>query len=469
MKKLIKSLILLLIPMLLTAQAQEGTLLGHWTDSTLVGSSDYSNRFNEVWSVAVNGHEYGIIGSTKGTHFIDVTDPANLFEKAFVPGRVQGPVVVHRDYKTYKNYIYAVCDEGESSLQIIDYSFLPDSVSVVYNSDEVLRRAHNIFIDTMKAKLYALSYRAPNNLGGYGGMGVIDISDPIHPTLIGKFNNVGAFQFGHIHDAYVRNDTAYLNAGNDGFAVADFSDTENPVLLGTMTHYIGQGYDHSGWLSADGHYYFLADENHGKPLKTVDVSDFEDIKVVNTFDIGGLPQSIPHNQMIACNYLYVSYYYDGVQVFDISDPTDVKRVLYYDTSSWPYDNNYRGAWGVNPWLPSGNILVSDMQEGLFVIEGLGDNCFGPVSKTTSILKQKFDVSLAPQPATDKLQVNISGELSNQGTLIRVYDLNQKLILSQIVDSQNVELDIPTVLANGLYIAQIQQGSAIVSKKVLIQH
>ena len=127
--KHILTLVLLSLPVLLSAQAQQATLLGHWRDPSIPGSDAYDNAFNEVWSVAVKGHEYGIIGSTLGTHFIDVTNPAQPFQAAFVPGKAQGVGIIHRDYKTYKHYIYGVCDEGNSSLQIMDFSTLPDSVA----------------------------------------------------------------------------------------------------------------------------------------------------------------------------------------------------------------------------------------------------------------------------------------------------------------------------------------------------
>ncbi|MBK9258031.1 MAG: hypothetical protein IPM42_21485 [Saprospiraceae bacterium] len=44
-------------------------------------------------------------------------------------------------------------------------------------------------------------------------------------------------------------------------------------------------------------------------------------------------------------------------------------VAYYDTepSNTNYNQNYAGAWGVYPYLPSGSILASDIQNGLFVL------------------------------------------------------------------------------------------------------
>lgn len=469
LKKIMTPMLLSLLPALLSAQATQATLLGHWTDTTVVGSSAFNNRFNEIWSVAVNGHEYAIIGSTMGTHFIDVTDPANLFQADFIPGTYQGAAVIHRDYKTYKHYIYGVCDEGNSSLQVMDVSTLPDSVHLVSNSMEIMHGAHNISIDTSRGILYAWVFRSYTY--GDGGMAVISLSDPEHPLFIKRFNNIEAFSFNHIHDGFVRNDTAYLDAGYNGFGVADFSDPVNPKILGTMTNYANQGYNHSGWLSEDGHYYYMADETHGSPLKTVDVHDLEDIKVIDTYDANSSPTEIPHNPLLACNYLYVSYYYDGLQVFDVTDPAHVVRVSYYDTCTLPDGNDYAGAWGVNPFLPSGNILISDMQNGLFVFQALIDGCIvvGPSSPTHEAVTSNVALKVTPQPATDHLQVHVDGMGNFRNATVELFDMSMRTVLTQHVDNQDFDLNIPADLTNGMYFLRLHSEAGVRVVKVLVQH
>ena len=138
-------------------------LLFNWDDPNLIGSSMYDNTYNECWGFEINGYEIAVIGSTAGTHFFDITDPHNSTEVAFVAGAYTGSGVIHRDYHDYNKYLYAVCDEGNSStLQIIDISELPNNVSVVYDSDSLFQRAHNIFIDTASAKLYACAVKHIN-------------------------------------------------------------------------------------------------------------------------------------------------------------------------------------------------------------------------------------------------------------------------------------------------------------------
>ena len=56
----------------------------------------------------VNNREFGIIGTTAGTHFFDVTDPANSTQVAFVEGGYTGGGVIHRDYHDFAGYLYMV-------------------------------------------------------------------------------------------------------------------------------------------------------------------------------------------------------------------------------------------------------------------------------------------------------------------------------------------------------------------------
>ena len=150
MKRLL--LLCALLPFVVSAQnSLNTTLLYHWMDSTIIGTTLYDNAYNEVWGMAYNNKEFAVIGSTDGTHIFDVTDPVASTQVAYIPGAAQGAAIVHRDYHDYQNYLYAVCDEGPSSLQIMDLSFLPDSVSVIYDDDSLITRSHNIFIVTAYA------------------------------------------------------------------------------------------------------------------------------------------------------------------------------------------------------------------------------------------------------------------------------------------------------------------------------
>ena len=413
-------------------------LLFHWEDSTLVGSSAYDNTYNECWGFKINETEIAVIGSTEGTHFFDVTDPQNSTEVAFVAGSYTGSGVIHRDFHDYNGYLYVVCDEGSTStLQIMDISNLPNSVSTVYDSDSLFQKAHNIFIDTATAKLYVCAVKH-NNPSSFKAMEIYSLSNPILPNLIYTYDEVG-----HVHDAYVLNDTAYLNCGNDGFRIVDFHYLDlpggmAPTELATLTSYPDAGYNHSGWLSDDGNTYAMQDENHGYDVKLLDVSDFNNISVISTFNSGMNAQCMAHNGIIKGDLLYLAYYHDGLRIFDISDPSTPTQVSNYDTYSPSSYNSYKGAWGVYPNLPSGNIIVSDMQSGLYIL-----NCNIPVNSIENI---NSNFKIYPNPTKDYFNVN------TQAYRIEIYDISGRKIMEKTIFTEHKIYR--ENISNGLYIYRL---------------
>lgn len=450
MKKIL--FFLCVISYILQAQVSHNVnLLYNWQDSTLVGSAAFNNIYNEVWGVVINNREYAIIGSTAGTHIFDVSDPINSYEAAFVECEVPDTQIIHRDYHDYNGYLYIVADEGfDSKLKIVDMNYLPDSISVVYSSNALFRRAHNIFIDSSTAKMYACGT-------DYTFMDIYSLDNPVNPVFIFTFDDLNdpqsQFNNGYIHDVYVKNDIAYLNAANNGFFIVDFSETTSPEILGSLTQYPYKGYNHSGWLSEDGNSYFFADENHGYLMKSVDVSDFSNITVVDTFNSAANTQSMAHNLIVKDNYLYVSHYHDGLQIFDISNPSNVIQVAYYKTYQ-PNDYlSYRGAWGVYPLLPSGNILVSDMQYGLFVLQ----------AQSLNIQSQNDnDLYVYPNPFTHHINLNTD---KNGVKKVKVYNVSGELVISKVFVDQKIVLNTSN-LEKGIYFLQLYENSIIKTEKII---
>ncbi|MBT4478800.1 MAG: choice-of-anchor B family protein [Flavobacteriales bacterium] len=431
MKNLILTLTTCFLSILSFSQLNS-TLLFHWNDTTIIGSAAYDNAYNECWGFEVNNTEIAVIGSTEGTHFFNVTDPQNSTEVAFVAGAYTGSGVVHRDYHDYQGYLYIVCDEGwsTSTLQIVDISNLPTSVNVVYDSDSLFNTSHNIFIDTATSKLYACASNS--------AMDIYSLDTPTLPNLIYSYTDVG-----HVHDAYVRNDTAYLNCGNDGFRIIDFHylDLGGGMAwdeLASFTSYPDAGYNHSGWLSDDGTIYAMQDENHGYDVKIMDVSDLNNITVLSTLNSGENAQSMAHNGIIKGDFLYLAYYHDGLRVFDISDPSNPIQICNYDTYSPSSYNSYKGAWGVYPYLPSGNIIVSDMQSGLYVLD-----CTVPVNSVKNINQ---NLNIYPNPAKDYFNVN------KDAKRIEIYDISGRKITQKIIEIEHKFYREDIV--NGLYIYRL---------------
>ncbi len=326
-------------------------LLDNWDQSGL--------SYNDVWGyVDGSGNEYAILGSRSKIHFFEITasNTLSLIDE-FTPGATS----TWRDFKTYGNFAYA-CTEGNEGLLVYDLNNLPSSVTLAQQITSEFTRAHNIYIDEAEGKLYVVGSNTQSN-----GLIIYDVTTS-PPTHLASVPLPGG---GYVHDIYVRNDTAYASHGWNGFYIWDVSNPSSPNFLASYT---GEpGYNHSSWVTPDGNTAFYAREvGTGLPMTALDISNYNDIEVVSNFQFPLLaPNSTdntPHNPYLVGDYLYTSYYEDGIEVFDVSDPANVTLAGYYDTypSNTQY-NGYNGCWGTYPFLPSGRILGSDGVNGLFLL------------------------------------------------------------------------------------------------------
>jgi choice-of-anchor B domain-containing protein len=328
------------------------TLLDNWDQSGL--------SYNDVWGyVDGSGTEYAILGSRSKIHFFEITtnNTLSLIDE-FTPGATS----TWRDFKTYGDYAYA-CTEGNEGLLVYDLSNLPTSVTLAHQITTNFTRAHNIYIDEEEGKLYVVGSNTQSN-----GLIIYDVTTS-PPTHLASVPLPGG---GYVHDIYVRNDTAYASHGWNGFYIWDVATPSSPNFLASYT---GEpGYNHSSWVTPDGNTAFYAREvGTGLPMTALDISDYNNLEVTSNFQFPLLAptytDNTPHNPFLVGNYLYTSYYEDGIEVFDVSDPANVTLAAYYDTypSNTQY-NGYNGCWGTYPFLPSGKILGSDGVNGLFLLE-----------------------------------------------------------------------------------------------------
>lgn len=338
------------------------TLLDNWHQDSLIHNTTnvrYSDCYGFVWQ----GREYAVIGSTEGTHVFELSDSNTFIPRGFVKGRFSNTSVYHRDYATYQHYLYAVSDEGVSDLQIIDYQYLPDSIHLAATDSVLFGRVHNVFIDTLQAKLYSCIHRSTVNTQTIASpMKIFSLADPLQLTELWS----GPDDVVEVHDIYVRNGKSILNCGFDGLRVYDFTNTNNPQYLDSKTFYADQGYNHQGWLSPDGKTYVFADETNGMRVKKCSFNGSL-ITIKQFFGTNYANGSVPHNIMITDTFAFVAYYNEGLRIFDLrySPPLEI---AHYDT--YPEVDPYKldGDWGVYSLFPSQRILAADRQHGLFMLQ-----------------------------------------------------------------------------------------------------
>ena len=339
--------------------AQNINLIYNWDVDTL---PHFGVTYSDIWGyTACDGREYAIIGSIQRIHFFDITDDNNIRE---IANFKTGSNSIWRDFKTYGTRVYAVADQGNEGLLIYDMSHTPDTIIQTNQINTVFQKTHNIYIDVTNGRLYVAGSNTHGN-----ALIVFDLTeDPDHPILLGSVDlAVG----GYVHDVFVRDNIAYCSHGNHGFFVWDFNDPTAPQVIASVATL---GYNHSSWVTDNNQYAIYAEEvPRGIPLGIIDLKNMRnnDIEVIANFKEPLLApthlDNTPHNPFVRGNHVIVSYYEDGVVVFDISDIQNPQRVAYYDTN--PNNTSYHGTasnWGVYPFFPSGKIVASDTDNGLFV-------------------------------------------------------------------------------------------------------
>ena len=319
-------------------------------------NSDVSNLWgytdelgNEYALVGVNGSGGGNPGGISVVSLADPTDPQEIF---FFPG----PTSIWREVKVWGDYAYVTTEAADGELTIVDLSPLPQSTSlnaIVWDAPS-WSTSHSLFIDE-NGRLYIHGANTGN-----GGVIMYDLTqDPMDPVLVGAYDPF------YCHDSFARGDTLYAAHIYDGFfTMVDVSDPAAPVLLGT--HATPNEFTHNTWLDDSGHYLFTTDERTNAYVAAYDVSDPTDITEVDRLRSDNGSGAIPHNTYWLNGYAVTSYYTYGVSIYDVSDPHNMIEVGSYDTSPFTGDG-FHGAWGVYPYLPSGRLIISDIEQGLIVL------------------------------------------------------------------------------------------------------
>jgi len=320
----------------------------------------YNTKGSAIWGyTAPDNREYALMGLYTGLSIVDVTNPDNPVEVF----NVLCPESNWREMKTLNQHAY-ITNESDSGLLIIDLTLLPDSITTKYwrADSSMLETAHTIFIDE-NGIMYLNGFNKADNTRPVEQRGVLiaDLNtDPMNPVQLGVYDDA------YVHDCFVRGDTLWTSEIYNGwFAAINITDKANPVILNTNE--TPNRFTHNTWLSDDGNYLFTTDEISGANITSYDVSDLSNIKELDRYRSSYSSGIIPHNTHVLNNYIVNSCYKDGVTIVDVTRPDNMVEVGRFDTSPFLSEDGFAGCWGVYPYFPSGTIIASDMEEGLFVL------------------------------------------------------------------------------------------------------
>ncbi len=315
-----------------------------------------------------------------------------------------------RYFKTHGRYYYVQCfqfspgsPDADLGAIVFDVTGLPDTSKVKevarIHAPDAPGGFHNIYtykhsdgrvllFTSTSAKPYAQIFDMDKLLAGAPNQGLVGrITNPDRLAQ-NDHSIVGSF-----HDYWVGYDPAthqdkFYGAGRGGYFIFDVSKPEQPKLITSITGVMGVLSGHTITPSPDGRYAVTETEYQYAPLRLFDLKPGLDGKAATISQpIGAWTadwHDLPHNHEVRWPYVFVSAYEDGLQVFNMMDPTDPYTVGFYhtydgphsagccsreyiaDPSTDPRDHGVaNGAWGVQVRDADGLVVISDMTTGFW--------------------------------------------------------------------------------------------------------
>ena len=327
-----------------------------------------SGNGNDCWGyVSPSGREYAIAGLSNKLAFVEITNPAAPVIRATVPhsSSTWGAI------KVYGNYVYAGTEQSGTGIQVIDVSQIDIGIVTLVRTITSPGRTHTLTLNAQTGYLYTCGSRE-----GTGWSMCFSLADPSNPVQVGANSMTADYH----HESQVVSYNSGPYAGREiwfgfsegrGVDIYDVTNKNAPFLVKRVT-YPNMGYCHQGWLSADRKFLYVDDEfdenNLGVNTRSLvfNVEDLAMATFVTSFS-SGLP-SIDHNQYVSDGFVFQANYTTGLRVFDTSiSPTAPPQVGGFDTFLSNNNPTYNGAWSNYPYFPSGTVIISDINGGLFVL------------------------------------------------------------------------------------------------------
>jgi choice-of-anchor B domain-containing protein len=349
-----------------------------------------AQNLNDIWGWTdpLTGMEVAIVGRTHGTAFVDISNPTAPMLLGFLPSH-NGGSDAWRDIKVYADHAFIVADgSGNAShgLQVFDLRSLrglpPGGTLTETAHLGTFGPAHNIAINEDSGYAYVVGSNRCS-----GGLYMVDVSSPQAPAYAGCFSADG-----YTHDTqcviYAGPDAAYSGRevcvayNEDTVTVVDVTSKANPQML-SRTPYAGARYTHQGWFLDGQHRTIIVNDEldessngHNTRSYIFDLSDLD-----NPVEIGrytGPTPAIDHNLYTRDGYVFETNYRAGLRILDAAQIASgtLTEVAWFDTVPGSDAPQFSGTWSSYVWFPSGNLVLSDIGGGLFVVapdwDAIGD-------------------------------------------------------------------------------------------------
>jgi choice-of-anchor B domain-containing protein len=316
-----------------------------------LGSMNKYTEYSSCWGyTAPDGREYALLGVSNGLSVVDITDAPTLTEIAFIPNLQSS----WTELKTYKTFAYVIKDSAPGGIQIIDLSGLNQKKVTLVKTVMDYPNNHTLWIDEARSLMFTVG-------GDNMGVTTWSLDNPTSPRQIGTMNGST-----YVHDMFVRGNRAYLGEiFSKSFSIYDITDAANPKLITRVRDakapYVSF---HNMGTTEDGRYLITTEESDGRPARIWDLADEAHPKEISKY-LG--PGNMAHNVHIKGHYAHFAHCGGGYRVVDIADPMNPVEVAYFDTNA-DHPRSFVGVWGIYPYFPSGKVIMSSIEDGLFVTQ-----------------------------------------------------------------------------------------------------
>ena len=458
-----------------------------------VSAEDLGGReLNDIWGWTdpQTGNEIALVGLLNGVSFVDVSNPSSPKVLGILPTETRSSS--WRDIKVFKNYAFIVADAPsgyryDNGVQIFDLtqlrgvtSFTTFQKTAYYDK---VGDVHNIAINEETGFAYAMGIGSAPAAEYVCGAHIIDINDPLNPKFSGclKDETTGRYGDGYVHDGqfiiYKGPDTEYygkeiaLTANETALGIADVSDKSNIKIISKYESNNFR-YVHQGWISDDHRYFYTNDEkneqlgvDYYQTTLVFDITDLDKPILANTFTSN--LRTIDHNNYVIDTLLYQANYSSGLRVLSIADPINPKEIAFFDT--YPAGNklDFIGSWGNYPYFKSKTIVVSSIEEGLFVLKlnegkdlAINEDRHYPASFS---IKQNY-----PNPFNPTTRIDYTLDQSGHTSLIVFNAAGQVIKVLEDGFRQKGSYSINfngNGLPTGIYFYQLKTYNGVLTKKM----
>ena len=335
------------------------------------------SQANDIWGWTdpTTRKEYALVGRRNGTSFVDITNPESPVYLGNLPA-YQNRSAIWRDIKVYRDHAYIVADVSGHGMQVFDLTRLRGVTTPrAWTADVHYSRfgnSHNIAINEQTGFAYAVGSNTCS-----GGPHMVNITSPKQPVYAGCVS-----QDGYTHDTqcviYRGPDSAYtgreicVNSNEDTVTIVDVTTKSSPRQI-VRASYSGRQYTHQGWLTENQRYFLLNDEldetraGGGTKTYVFDLYDLDAPRHIGTY--ASSAAATDHNQYVKGNYSYQANYRAGLRILNLSNVASgtLSEAGYFDVYPSSNTASMNGAWSVYPYFGSGVVVVSGIEQGLFVL------------------------------------------------------------------------------------------------------